>query len=174
MTKESKNDPRFLNQKDPSEPKSFEAQSLETIDLTAMYTDGMSESGSFDVTDIQLTSFGKLLNAIPIPALLVDESGKIIFSNNACRKIDAPHEKMRGKPFSGIFVEAQQGSKGEKLVEQVFTNRIPMVTEAVLGTQKARIWARMHLRSLRIHKKRSVLAIIEDITLEKKQLGVDL
>lgn len=174
MTKESKNDPRFLNQRNQSEPKSFEAQSLETIDLTAMYTDGMSDSGSFDVTEIHLSSFGKLLNAIPIPALLVDESAKIIFSNNACRKIDPQHEKLRGQPFSGIFAEAQQGSKGKKLVEQVFTNRIPMVTEALLGTQKARMWARMHLRSLRIHTKRSVLAIIEDITLEKKQLGIDL
>ena len=53
---------------EPSEPASL---SEETIDLSALFTDDVSSSGSFDLRRSRLSPFEKLLQAIPIPTLLV-------------------------------------------------------------------------------------------------------
>ncbi len=59
----------------------------ETIDLQAMMgeLDSLSEAAVPDL--FHNTSFGKLMEALPIPALFIDGSRVIVFANQACEKI---------------------------------------------------------------------------------------
>jgi PAS domain S-box-containing protein len=60
--------------------------------------------------------------------------------------------------------------KIQALIERAFATRRPQISEAILEIENNRIWARLHLRSVRIGLERHVLLIIENLTHEKTQL----
>jgi nitrogen-specific signal transduction histidine kinase len=170
MKKDEPTTLQFLNDVPPVDDRRLNAMQEETIDIGGLFAEGMSLSGSFDLRGFRVSSFGKLLDAIPIPALLVDKAQFVIFANQACKKISANYQEIQGSRFGTLFPDAAIGTKAEEMVGRVFSHRLPLVSEGVLGVGKKRIWGRMHLRSIRIQKERSVLVIIEDITLAKKQM----
>jgi hypothetical protein len=47
----------------------------QTIDLQSLLTSDVGQSGVFDLSDVGSTSFGKLLDALPVPVLLIDRWG---------------------------------------------------------------------------------------------------
>jgi hypothetical protein len=53
----------------------------QTIDLGPFLTQDLYSTGSFDLSAMEGTSVGKLLDALPIPALLIDERHDIGFAN---------------------------------------------------------------------------------------------
>ncbi len=56
----------------------------QSIDLADLLTRDVSSSGSFDIRGgIWATTFGKLMQALPIPAVLVDQSFKMVAANQA-------------------------------------------------------------------------------------------
>ncbi len=142
----------------------------ETIDLESLVSRDRCATASFDFKEVRATSFGKLLNALPLPAILIDQSGAIAFANQACKKINTDAQTIIGAPFSGLFPDPASARNAQSLVERVFATRKPLVAEAVLEIEKSRIWGRMNFRCLRIGGDRSVLLLLEDLTLEKKQL----
>lgn len=152
---------------------SVEQQVTETIDLAALFTANISATGSFDVgSEIWTTTFGKLLQALPIPALLIDASCCVLQANQACTKISPAYQKILGGPFSGLFPGSGVSEGVQSLLEEVFSTRKTKVAQAVLQIEDARIWARMTFRSVRITRERFVLALIEDLTSEKKEIHV--
>lgn len=136
----------------------------ETIDLSAMFADDVTSSGSFDLRRSRLNSFEKLLQAIPIPTLLVDKSCTIVFANHAAKRANGAAAAIGGHSFSVLFPNRSDGEQAEKFIEKVFQERIPLVVEAMVGKDQNRMLGRIHLRSVRIQKMRLVLVIIEDIT----------
>lgn len=143
--------------------------SQETIDLTGLFARDVSSSGSFDLRQFRLTSVGKLLDALPIPALLLDQFCGLVFANRSCEKIGISSTSLGDLRFSSLFSSLGSAAKAEALIEKVVVNRIPLVSEGFIGIGKKKIRGRMHVRALRIRKQRSVLVIIEDITTEKKR-----
>jgi PAS domain S-box-containing protein len=144
-------------------------EDTESIEVTTFAAD-VTQSGSFDITQFRKTAFSKLLHALPIPALLIDDSHQIIFANQACRKISSDPEKLLGLPAAEIslFSAASKGLKS--LLENVLSTRKGQTCEAVLGTSETGMWGRLFFRSVRLDKERLVLLIVEDLTLEKKEL----
>ncbi len=63
-------------------------EDTESIDVASLLTEDVTSSGSFDVSQFGSTSLGKLMQALPIPALLVDRTHRIVFANQASGKID--------------------------------------------------------------------------------------
>jgi len=151
---------KLLRQKDPTE----------TIDLNSLFTTDLTESGSFQVKGVRATSFGRLLQAVPIPTLLIDRQGKISFANRSCWSIASNYEELPGVPFHSLFPDPARSRKAAALIETVFKTRKPQVMEALLEFDDTKTWSRMHLRSLRLGRERSILLLIEDLTLEQKQL----
>ncbi len=139
----------------------------ETIDLTSMFARDVSSSGRLDLRGFRVSTVGKLLDAIPIPALLVDTYCTIVFANQACAKVTAHPDKLLGSSFSSLFVDSAAGAQAESSVEKVSTHKIPLVFEAVLGTAKIRLQGRLHLRPIRMGRQRVVMVIIEDLRAEK-------
>ena len=89
----------------------------ETIDLNSLFAKDVTDSGSFEIQgEIWTTAFGKVLQALPIPILLVDQPGNVMAANQACRKIGAGYEKMVGKPFSRLFANPPDALQSESLV----------------------------------------------------------
>jgi PAS domain-containing protein len=146
---------------EPFEPASL---SEETIDLSALFADDVSSSGSFDLRRSRVNPFEKLLQAIPIPTLLVDKSCTIMLANRACKRVTGEPQKIEGQHFSVLFPNRADGQRAEKLIQKVFHNRIPLVAEGIIGTDLIRMRGRIHLRSVRIQKTSMVLVIVEDIT----------
>ncbi|MGO9570843.1 MAG: PAS domain-containing protein [Desulfomonilaceae bacterium] len=146
---------------EPSEPGGL---TEETIDLSAMFADDVSSSGSFDLRRFRLSPFEKLLQAIPIPTLLVDQSCVIVFANKACKWAAGEPGAIDGHLFSVLFSNRADGQQAEELIRKVFHDRVPLVAKGTLGTDDTRMFGRIHFRSVRIQKMRMILVIIEDIT----------
>ena len=67
------------NEPEPTQYLRMQRESTQTIDLGNLFTKDVTSSGSFDVRgDIWASTFGKLLQSLPIPALLVDRHHKVI------------------------------------------------------------------------------------------------
>jgi diguanylate cyclase (GGDEF)-like protein/PAS domain S-box-containing protein len=153
--------PRFI---------SPEANATETIDLDEMFDSEVSSTGSFDLQSLRGTSFVKLLQALPICALLVDESYNLAFPNSCCSDIHGDYQQITGQPFASLFPIPQHRERSQALMEKVFLERKPVAVQALLDILGNRRWVRLHLRSLRMEGQRFALVLVQDLTLEKRQL----
>ncbi len=140
-----------------------------TIDLQNL-VDELNATVVLDFSNIRQTSFGKLLESIPIPVLLIDESCKIIFVNHAWDKVSKKFPRILGRPFSSIFTRRSVAKAVNSIVERAFLTRKPLVADTILEVEKNRIYGRVHFRSLRMGGDKALIVLVEDLTAEKKQL----
>lgn len=146
----------------------------ESIDLSTLFSKDVTVSGSFNIGgEIWSTTFGKVLQALPIPALLIDRGFNVTVVNEACGRISHDYIHILGSSFVSLCPNPSSATKVQSLIEQVFADRKPRVWEIVLKIAANTIWGRMSLRSIRILDERFVLILLEDLTLEKKRLAVN-
>jgi DNA-binding CsgD family transcriptional regulator len=150
----------------------FEDLATETNHLANLLTKDVTSSGSFDIRgDIWATTFGKLLDALPIPGMLLDESFNVAAVNQACGKITSRYESIHRTGFSGFFSFPSDGSNMRSILQEAFSTRKPRVVATPLRLEETEaVWCRMTLRSIRIGNERFLLVLIEDLSSEKKQL----
>jgi signal transduction histidine kinase/ActR/RegA family two-component response regulator len=146
----------------------------QTIDLTTLFTQDLTTTGSFDVSSgIWRTTFGRVLQALPIPVLLIDTSCQIIMANQAWARIDENYGERVYCPFSELFPTDSLVKKAQALLEEVFEQRKSRVAQANLEIRNRKIWTRMTFRSIRIGSERFVLVLIEDLTADKQLLDAN-
>ena len=119
---------------------------------------------------IWATTFGKVIQALPIPAFLIDESFHIAVANQACGRFTPAYEKVQGRPFSSLVSGPSAADGAQSLLQSVFSDRKPRVAEGIVRIDDAMAWARMTFRPIRIMQERFVLLLLEDLTQEKMQL----
>ena len=135
------------------------------------FTRDLTTTGSFDVrSEIWKTTFGKVIQALPIPTLLIDQSFRIVVANQAWGKISLKYEEMQDLLFSRLFPEASVARRVQSILEDVFSTRKPVVAQGTLEMGDSRIWARMTFRSIRILEERFILILVEDLTADKQIL----
>jgi two-component system, cell cycle sensor histidine kinase and response regulator CckA len=164
----------------PQEPPADDSQEIrlldpkdvatETIDLDNLFGAELTTSASFDFTWIEQAAFGKLLEAIPVPAFLVDSIRLIVFANRSLMKITPDYNGLKGQPFVSIFPNAAEAARAETLLDSIFLDRKPKYLEGVVTILGQRIWGRMHLRAIRVAEQRLILVLVEDLTAEKRQV----
>lgn len=143
----------------------------ESIDLDALFTRDVSLSGSFDIRgDIWETTFGRLMQALPIPALLIDSSNMIFLANQACGRLSTRYEEIQNKDLGTLCLSQVARESLTALASEVLRTRKPRQGEYAITLGGAAIWARMTFRSIRVRENRWLLLMIEDLTLEKKRL----
>ena len=147
----------------------------QSIDLADLLTKDITSSGSFDIRgEIWATTFGKLLQALPIPGMLLDDSFNVVVVNQACGKINPQYESILSTRFSQLFSSPSDAGKVQSIVEEAFSTRKPKVVGASLRNGKTdAIWCRMTFRSVRIIQERFLLVLIEDLSAEKQQLALN-
>jgi PAS domain S-box-containing protein len=154
----------------PAPNKLFE-ESTQSIDLSKIFTRELTSSGSFDIRgEIWKTTFGKLMQALPIPALLVDGALEIVTTNQACGRMCPEYEELKGRAFSSLFPDPSTADKTDALMEEVFSTRKPRVALGALNFSGRQFWCRFTFRCLRIVRERFLLVLIEDLTWEKERL----
>lgn len=158
---ERSNEPEFLHDRETH---------TQSIDLDRLFTKDVTTSGSFDLRRIRDISFGKLLEAIPIATVLIDSDQKIIFSNQAVGRIAAEGDALLGVDFSSLFVDKVESWKAWNAIDEIFRDRRTRLLEGLLRIHNVTLWCRVHLRSVRFRNQRSVIALVEDLTAEKRQL----
>jgi PAS domain S-box-containing protein len=143
----------------------------DTIYIGSIYPDNLTTSGSFDVKGLQSLSFTRLLSALPLPALLVDDSRRIVFVNDACRPEGKSSKSLIGKRVSNLFPDLDTAYEMNELVSETLASRKPQETqcEIVLGHRK--MWARIRLRSIRLGTFRACLMLMENLTHEMERLA---
>jgi hypothetical protein len=120
-------------------------------DLTSLFTKEITDSGSFDIRgDIWATTFSKVLQALPIPALLVDQLAVVFQTNQAWERVIQDSTSIIGKGFSDLFSHEYSGQEAQSLIETILTDRKTRVTKAWLKIDNVEIWARMTFRPIRI------------------------
>jgi two-component system cell cycle sensor histidine kinase/response regulator CckA len=146
----------------------------QTIDLTALFTSDLTSTSSFNIGGgIEVTTFGKVLQTLPVPIMLIDRSHNVMVANQACEKIDPEYKSILGTPFDTLFMNPSSAEKVRSFIRETFLTRKPQTVSAMLKIGKGRIWGRTTLRPIRVMKERYVLAIIEDLTAEKTQIFAD-
>ncbi len=161
----------FDGQDDPRDTLRNDEQYTETIEVvTAPLGEDVTASGSFDLRGIEATTVGKLLQALPIGTLIIDETFHISFVNRAFERICTNPSNIQGSPVSILFPSPTIAEKVKSLIGEVFTGRKSRGFQAMLGARDTAIWGRLHLRPIRVGTHRSVLVLVEDWTAEKREL----
>jgi two-component system, cell cycle sensor histidine kinase and response regulator CckA len=144
----------------------------ETLDLSCLLTDNVTLTGSFDLRSVHARSLTRLLDSLPMPALLVDQDRKIVFSNECWGRTLGQFEKLRGHLFEHLFPDPNQAALVQALFQQCFQDRKPRIRKLALVSGGKQIWGRMHLRSVRLVNVRYILVLYEDLTAEREQLAL--
>lgn len=148
-----------------------DVSTTDTIDLNSQLTRELTDSGSFDIrSEIWATTFGKLLQALPIAALVVNKRLEIAAANQACRRINRQYEGIVYSSIAGLFPDPVSAQEVQSVIREVFATRKPRISEAMIQIAESRKWARMTFRSVRVGKERLVLVLVEDLTYEKRQM----
>ena len=121
----------------------------ESVDLSRLMVNELTSSGSFSFSGITKTWFGKLVQVLPVLALLIDESGKIIFANQCWERVSPDHREILDKPFTSFFPNPWVAQEAESITRKVFSTRKPEIYQAVLQIGENKIWGKMHFRSIR-------------------------
>ena len=100
----------------------------------------------------------------------MDEYFNIVFFNKAFSKIEDESAHISGSPFSFLFPGPTDKAEVLSALSKVLHDRKTHVFESSLLLSGRTLWCRIHLRSVRFKTERMVLALIEDLTAEKKQL----
>lgn len=143
--------------------------STETIDLKAVVRE-LEAWRSSKTVDVASTSIGELLQILPVPALLIDSSYRIVFANRSWSKVSSDYEKLQGRAFFSLFSKASAAEKVKSLMEKLFETKKAQFGGAVLEIEKSRIWGRVYLRSVTAGDDRLLLVLVQDVTAEKKQI----
>lgn len=147
------------------------AVGTETIELDNLLTRDLTTSGSFDVRGgIWATTFGKVMQSLPIPAMLLDKSHTIQAANQACRKLGPGTDGLEDTRLYDLIADRLTAKAVHEIVEEVLRIRKPRIAEGLLRFGDQRVWGRLTFRSIRIMDNRMILLLVEDLTLEKKQL----
>ena len=150
---------------------SLKDATTQTIELTDLLTTDLTYTGSFDVRGkIWQTTFGKVLQALPIPVLLIGQSFRVVKANQAWGKISDNRDEIESRLFTTLFPESSVAETIQGVLEDVFSTRKPRIASGILEIGKREIWARLTFRSIRIAEERLVLVLIEDLTYEKRLL----
>jgi hypothetical protein len=143
-----------------------------SLELSGWYNTGLSSTGSFDVGLMVASPFGMLLDALPIPAMMIDDSFKVAFANQACRTISDNYSIIQGVPFASLVPRQRNSEKALAVLKRVFFTRKSVIAEGILEIDARKVWGRLYFRSIRIGAERYVLVVIEDLTREKARLRV--
>ncbi len=142
----------------------------ESIDLSSLFVQDVSASGSFDFRSLEETSFGRLLMSLPVPAFLVDSFCQVTFCNEAWQRLGISLNEIQGKSFLAFLENEKAAQAYETFIGSLFTDRKPRQKEENLLIRDKLVPARIYYRPIRLLERRVVLGLVEDLSQQRSQL----
>lgn len=149
-------------------------ETTQTIDVSNLFKANMESGGDFDLGKIPFTALGRLLDALPIPALLVDSRCRLIFSNNSIEQLSSSQNRVQGVLFTDLLALGSDAEKSQVLInktewilKKAFATRRPQQAETILNILGNKRWCRLHFRTVRVLSIVYMLILVEDITSER-------
>lgn len=138
--------------------------------LTSIFSEDVTETGSFRVRPDWLEPMWSILEALPAGVMVIDGSRRVIFGNGVCRRLLRGDRDLEGRLFSSLFSDPGDAVKVQSVADEVYTAATPRTVHAQLFSATRKIWARLSFRPLRIDQDRYVLILVEDLTAEREKL----
>ncbi len=149
-----------------------EQPTTDSLDLAGLFGTNFTKTGSFDLRGVQAKSLSKLLDSLPMPGLLVDDGYAVAYANDSWNQTIGGFDKIEGREFKRLFPDENQAAEVHNLLGRTFADRKPRTRKLSLNTGRVQIWGRMHLRSIRLGRRRYILMLYQDLTVEKEQLNL--
>ncbi len=157
-------DSRFVD------PERLTNEPTEAIDLNKLFGVGLTESGCYDLRKTSLETISQLLEAMPVPSVLVDGLYCLAYVNTAFLQLSGSYVNPGSLEFTSLFSSPAEADHGRNLLQKSFKADAPLVWESVFHIFKTRIWGRIHFRRLRVGSERIILIQIENLTAQKQLL----
>ncbi len=157
--------------KDPS-PGPADAPASTLMDLDGLFDDPPSSRDSAESRAggrFQASTFARLFSAFPLPVFLIDRSTAILFANEAAESIPGAETEITGLKFDSFTVSPQSAEELGSAIEHVLDTGDARTFEDALRVGRARLWARVRVRGVRIGGEPLALAVMEDVSEEKRQ-----
>jgi|GEM_PF-7051297 len=141
--------------------------------------DLFSTTQTMDWPSARPGSLGALLDALPVPAMLIDEAHQVAVANQGCR-FDSDRAETGSLPFESLLALPRERDRlrilkerARRVIDEAFLAHGPRVAEAILTLGGKRIWARLQMRKIRIEGERYLLILIQDVTEERVRERID-
>ncbi len=141
----------------------------ESIDISNLFSQRDPEAQGLDAEGVEASTFGRLLQAVPIPAAVLGLGGVIVYANHVWSIIGVEPEQAVGLDLPCFVSDAETSRAVTTIIEEVKATGKPGVCEGWLGRGGARIWGKMCFSSLKVVTDRTVLCLIQDLTAEKER-----
>ena len=142
----------------------------QSFDLASLLEEGPTLPDAVDMRELQATALGKLLAAMPIPALLIDPLLRIVFANPSCRRISLQPEKLQGLSLSTLFPDEPVITKIQLLTAEVFATGKSQVLDTAFQFTEQRMWGRLYLQAMRFGNNKWMVLLVEDLGHEITQI----
>ncbi len=142
---------------------------VETLEAYGFMQNDVSASGSFRIS-MQPERFGLLLNGLPIPCLLLDETFTIITANEHCLTLGIGRKDFVGTPFMQFFPEVNQ--QVQSLMDDVFQKRTMVSFIATMRIFQRDILSKLSIRSIRSGEQRLFVIALQDLTREMRMINL--
>jgi len=141
----------------------------ESFEFTSLLPGDPVPPNRIDARELQSTALGKLLDAMPIPALLIDPLLRIAFANRSCKRIFQQPEKLQGLSLSTLFPAEPAVAEIQRLTEEVFATGKCQVVEPELKLTGQRMGCRFYLQSVTFGNNKWMVLLIKDLLPPKKR-----
>lgn len=142
----------------------------EAVDPPILVPRNATGSGNPDVQESGSAPLGQLLQAIPVPALLIDQSRRAIFANREWDQILPEKETFYGLPVAGTARDPGATPNDRYGIEDFFSMATTQACEEVVGTEETEVWGRLFSRRVKTQDNPLILLVLKDLARQEKQL----
>ena len=131
----------------------------------------LSRTGSFDVKTLEVSQFGKFLQALNFPFLLISPSSEcnIEFVSKRWEEICPGTNELVQEPFASILPNGKAIQDVRRLIYDVVMTRRPSVFETAIRRNDHNMWGRLDFLSVKLVGARYVLVTLQDLTFEHER-----
>jgi PAS domain S-box-containing protein len=142
----------------------------QSFNCAPMLTKEPESTGTFDVCGLQLTALGKILDAMPMPALLIDPLSRIAFANRSCSRISRQPEKLQGLSLSTLFSEESAIAEIQRATNEVFSTGKSQLIDSTFEITGHRMWSRLYLQSMAFGSSKWMVLLMKDLAHGKNRI----
>jgi PAS domain S-box-containing protein len=127
------------------------------------------QSGKLDEQGVGAIRLCQALQTLPIPALLLDAAGRIVFANREWAQINFEYEELPTKPHSEMDCEQDLTRNRQSGIEEALSMVRPQTGEIVVGVDETNICSHPVFQWVRMDDKPSTLLILKDLSHQEKR-----